>query len=598
MIPALTNHLWQSTLFVVAAALMAAALRANGAHVRHRVWLAASLKFLVPFSLLLGLGGMLPRLAPAAPGPAAASAPAVSIAVDRIAQPFTSDLLSGPIAPQQSPVNWVPIVLAGLWAVGFLAVVIVRLREWRRVRAAVTSSTPSAIEAPMPVRSSPGLLEPGIVGLWRPVLLLPAGIETHLTPRQLDAVLAHEACHVRRRDNVTAALHMFVEAVFWFHPLVWWVGARLVEERERACDEHVLRTCDEPQTYAESILNVCKLYVESPLACVSGVTGAGLKKRVAAIMGNRVGRRLTPARRVTLATAAVLALALPLAAGMVTAPLRASAGFTLQATTALPAPTLRFDVASVKVRPAGSSEGLSELSTPSPGRLVASCVSLTTLVSYAYARDDHRYQGVLGGPAWARARCTSLDSANTFDIEATMPPTTTGAQTHEMMRSLLVARFKLQVHVETRQEKDFALIVAPAGLKLKPSDPKTDPPLPPGGVGCSGEKEGCHMLAPGSWKLDPLALVVSRSVGRPVVNKTGLSGYYLVTEYRWRDDDAENSSLPTLSELLKRWGLELRSEMGPVDYLVIDHAELPTPDLPVSTPAAGAGSSTSPGASR
>lgn len=71
---------------------------------------------------------------------------------------------------------------------------------------------------------------------------------------------------------------MIVEATFWFHPLVWWIGARLVEERERACDEEVLSVGGEPHDYAEGILNVCKLYVESPLVCVSGITGSNLKK--------------------------------------------------------------------------------------------------------------------------------------------------------------------------------------------------------------------------------------------------------------------------------------------------------------------------------
>ncbi len=86
-----------------------------------------------------------------------------------------------------------------------------------------------------------GRLEPGVFGILRPVLLLPEGITDRLTPAQLEAVIAHELCHVRRRDNLTAAIHMVVETVFWFHPLVWWIRARLVEERERACDEEVLR---------------------------------------------------------------------------------------------------------------------------------------------------------------------------------------------------------------------------------------------------------------------------------------------------------------------------------------------------------------------
>src|SRR5713101_345537 len=71
-------------------------------------------------------------------------------------------------------------------------------------------------------------------------------------------------------------------------PLVWWIGAKLVEERERACDEEVLSLGSEPHVYAGGIVNVCKLYVESPLVCVSGVTGSNLNKRIEAIMTNRV----------------------------------------------------------------------------------------------------------------------------------------------------------------------------------------------------------------------------------------------------------------------------------------------------------------------
>ena len=86
-----------------------------------------------------------------------------------------------------------------------------------------------------------------------------------LTPAQFEGVVAHELCHIRRRDNLTASVHMVVEALFWFHPLVWWIGARMVEERERACDEAVLSLGSEPVEYAEGILSVCRSYLESPL---------------------------------------------------------------------------------------------------------------------------------------------------------------------------------------------------------------------------------------------------------------------------------------------------------------------------------------------
>jgi len=70
----------------------------------------------------------------------------------------------------------------------------------------------------------------------RPVLLLPDGIAARLTSAQLHAILEHELCHVRRRDNLTPPAHARRGVSFWFHPLIWWIGARLIEERERACE--------------------------------------------------------------------------------------------------------------------------------------------------------------------------------------------------------------------------------------------------------------------------------------------------------------------------------------------------------------------------
>ncbi len=145
--------------------------------------------------------------------------------------------------------------------------------------------------------SSQSLLEPGVFGIVRPVLLLPAGITNRLTASQLEAIVAHEMCHVRRRDNLTAAFHMLVEAALWFHPMVWWIGMKLVEERERACDEAVLQSSLDAETYAEGILNVCKAYVESPLPCISGVTGASLKERIVRIMTEQTGAETRPEQK-------------------------------------------------------------------------------------------------------------------------------------------------------------------------------------------------------------------------------------------------------------------------------------------------------------
>lgn len=92
-----------------------------------------------------------------------------------------------------------------------------------------------------------------------PVLLLPANIGCHLDTLQLEAVIAHELSHARRGDNLWAAAHRVVEALFWFHPMVWWLGTRLVEEREHPCDEEVLQQGFECEAYAEAMIRVCEL---------------------------------------------------------------------------------------------------------------------------------------------------------------------------------------------------------------------------------------------------------------------------------------------------------------------------------------------------
>ena len=170
----------------------------------------------------------------------------------------------------------------------------------------------------------------------------PAGIAERLSDAQIEAILAHEVAHVRRRDNLAAVIHMLVEAVFWFHPLVWWIGARLVDERERACDEDVVRLGTEPDVYAESILKTCQFYVESPLVCVAGVTGSDLKKRVEQIMRNDAHVALSALKRVFLGAALVAAIAIPVAIGIVTSP-RLAAQIVAPA-----ADSPTFEVASIK----------------------------------------------------------------------------------------------------------------------------------------------------------------------------------------------------------------------------------------------------------
>ena len=244
------------------------------------------------------------------------------------------------------------------------------------------------------IRTAPTVLEPGVVGLRTPVILLPEGIDTYLTARQLAAVLAHEVCHVRRRDNLTAAMHMLVEAVFWFHPMVWWIGARLVAKREQACDEHVVAETAEPIAYAEGIVSVCRRYVETPHMGVAGVGGADVKARIDAILANRIGLRLTLSKRLVLATVAVVSLAVPIVTGAIEA--AAFAPGSCQDPPVGPPvdPETRFEVVSIK--PFDASGGTLRISM-TPGRYDSAGLPLRLVFAQALVVPVDR---IFGLPDW------------------------------------------------------------------------------------------------------------------------------------------------------------------------------------------------------
>ncbi|HKX63765.1 MAG TPA: M56 family metallopeptidase [Rhizomicrobium sp.] len=309
---ALLDHIWQSTLFAGAAWLLTLAFRRNGAALRFWLWFAASIKFLVPFAALAALGSYLFRQYPA---PLPQSILVLQPAAEKLSAP--AKLL---VAPQAETVDLVPLLL-GLWLAGFVAILGIRLLRGLRLHAMTVAAQDLPVPAPVRIKTSASLLEPGLVGILKPVVLLPAGLMAWLSEPERDSILAHELSHLRRRDNVTAAIHMIVEALFWFYPPVWLIGSRMIAERERACDESVLASGHDPEVYAGGILKVCKFCIQSPLACVSGVSGADLGLRVRQIMTAEAARDIGAAKRLLLAGACLFTLALPIMAGFLDGPL-------------------------------------------------------------------------------------------------------------------------------------------------------------------------------------------------------------------------------------------------------------------------------------
>jgi beta-lactamase regulating signal transducer with metallopeptidase domain/ABC-type Fe3+ transport system substrate-binding protein len=334
----LLDHLWQSTCFALLVALIALLLKKNGANVRYWLWFAASMKFLVPFSVLtlagsyIGSGtaqepgferlnqfvemAMAPASARAGSGAAAAKA---SPAQDSALRSSSAAL--GPQSSAESPRSRIDSLLwlGGLiWLAGAGLVSLLWVTRWLRLRSLVADATelPGAgtLAMPIPVLETASSIEPGIAGVFKPVLLLPKGIVGRLSTPRLQAVLAHELEHWRRRDNLTASLQMVVEILFWFHPLVWWIGAQLVREREHACDESVLRSIGQPDDYAEGILDICQHYVAPPLRSAA-ISGGDLRLRIQKITANLTPETLSMGKKFLLAGLAVTLVAVPVLLG-------------------------------------------------------------------------------------------------------------------------------------------------------------------------------------------------------------------------------------------------------------------------------------------
>jgi bla regulator protein BlaR1 len=559
MMAAVVNHLWQSTVFAAVAGLLTLALRRNAAGVRYGLWLAVSLKFLVPFSVLVALGSQVTwRTEPGS------AANAMISRLEQVSQPFMMPVRVAPTA-DDSRSRIFPAALWGVWACGFTVVLGSWLRRWRGTQAVLRAAYPLQSDWPIPVRCSSALVEPGVFGIFRPVLLLPEGIHERLAPEQLQAILAHEWTHVRRRDNLAAAVHMVVEALFWFHPVVWWIGARLVEERERACDEAVASQGHQAEVYAESILKVCRFYVESPLPCAAGVTGSDLKKRIERILMHRAAHGLGTGKKLLLALAGVTAMAVPLGFGLWNAPpSRAQgAGNTERRSS--------FEVASIK--PGDPKDPRFGIILRPGGRFSTTNASLRQLVGFAY---DVRQNQITGGPSWGDADLYSIEAKP--DGSFRVPTGQRGAELiRQMLQSLLAQRFALKVHRETKEESVYELAVAKGGPKLKEAaDEETE-----------SERIGRGTFTATATPIDLLIKPLSQVLGRSIIDKTALTGKYDFM-LQWTPEPGQYRGLPgpepqddpngvsIFTALEEQLGLKLQNAKGSVEILVIDSAEKPS----------------------
>ena len=601
------THLWQSTAFLGLFWLLTVAMRNYPARTRFSVWIVASIKFLVPFALLTALGShwAVPASRPLVHG-------TFYKVIEQINRPFASGLLRAPdsaVAVQRS--LGLPVALAAIWLCGCIWMLIRWTWQWSRARRLVKESVVLAegrevfalrqaearaqTRKPISVIATSNMVEPGIFGVVRPVLIWPAGLSRRMDDAHIASIVAHELEHVRRRDNLTAALHSLVEAVFWFHPAVWWIGVKMREERERACDEEVLESIAEPRTYADSILRVCAFCLESSLTCVAGVSGSDLRKRVLRITSHRARKTLTHGRRALLLAATILAILLPIGFGVVRG--QSSTGNTRTPKSNSTHEMPQFDVISIKPTAPGDDKTLFQYF---PDATSFTGAPMATVLQTVFGVDDSR---IIGAPSWV--------STNRYDIEAKVAPEDAprldklnGDDRRAMLIPMLVDRFHLKYHHQTREQSTYVLMVAKGGPRL--SRGEADPP--PGWKPAKDlpmEKEHYWVMAgPGHIEADSIPMHVlaeqltrMNMLGRMVVDKTGLTGNYNFT-LRWTPDNdpfpalkqmlreadglgaqaADAPVSPLFSALREQLGLKLEPGKDSVDVIVIDHIDPPSPN--------------------
>ena len=327
---------------------------------------------------------------------------------------------------------------------------------------------------------------------------------------------------------------------------------------------------------------------------VCGVRGGNLKMRIESIMRGAAQRPITVMTRFALVSAAIVVVAGPMVAGAVKTPAQQPAAITLPAQTTLPS----FEVASVKRNPSGLGRSMIENVQPS-GLWLLTNVPTRALIRTAYRVQDFQ---IVGAPDWVQTEHYDVVAKASGDLRPAGP----GAPRAQflMLRSLLIDRFKLKTHVETRPVDVYSLVVAR-------SDGRLGPRLRPASAECTKELEAARelerawragLIAPGpepkrcnvkvglsnglmritgGRSMSELAAELQQWTELKVVDRTGLRGdYEAELEFDFRATlsaaNADPGKPSVFTAVQEQLGLRLRRSREPVDVLVIDAIEMPS----------------------
>jgi len=358
---ALGHFLWQATAIALVAMVAAWVLRRSSANARYALLLAALLAMAAcPPATFCLLGGPAAAVAdldettsalptagsdtvipagggqPGALGAAGADpAPVPDGGADHLPSPPRDPhpvAATGPAWPgwQRLAPHFTLVYIAGV--VLMLCRLLVGLHGGRSLRKASQPVTDGPLLSALAsqakrvgLRAAPAvawcgrIVAPAVVGVLRPMILLPVALAGNLSADQIESLLAHELAHIRRWDYLVNLLQRVIEAFLFFHPAVWLVSRRIRAEREHCCDDVAVAVGGRPASYAASLLDLAERSLDAPrrargslVAVGAGGRSAGLRSRVLRLLGasSDDGVHLRRTWPVALALAALVAAGL------------------------------------------------------------------------------------------------------------------------------------------------------------------------------------------------------------------------------------------------------------------------------------------------
>ncbi|MEA2711514.1 MAG: hypothetical protein QOF78_4115 [Phycisphaerales bacterium] len=314
----LLHTLWQGVVFAACLALLLRLMRGAASNVRYVV--ACGAMGMVVISAILTFA--LLAVTPLAATPRVARPPETAIAA-----PTTDSLVTPPLAqrvPAQQDIDplryivtaWFAGVAAmALWHVGGW-LILVRLRRGQPIERLrdVLDRLAQQIGVTRAVR----LLEnarvdvPAVIGVLRPVILVPIALLNDLSPQQVEAILAHELAHICRHDYLINLIQSAIETLLFYHPATWWISMNIRRERENCCDDIAAHVCGDGRAYAAAL---AALEQRRNSAIVSHLAPAATGAGAGGDLLDRVRRvlKLPPLRRRISRTRSIAAAALALA---------------------------------------------------------------------------------------------------------------------------------------------------------------------------------------------------------------------------------------------------------------------------------------------